>query len=67
VGQPALHELYADVRKRLGREVPINILTVRPATPDDIDLQRRYDETVGQRVRNRPQAPRSPAGPGAPI
>ena len=27
LGQPALHELYADLRERLGREVPINILT----------------------------------------
>jgi hypothetical protein len=49
-----LHELYADVRARLGRDVPINILTVRPATQDEIDLQRWHDEKVGQWVRNRP-------------
>ena len=54
LGQPALHELYADVRERLGRDVPINITTVRPATPGEIDLQRWHDEKVGQWVRNRP-------------
>ena len=37
LGQPALHELYADIRERLGREVPINILTVREATTEEID------------------------------
>jgi hypothetical protein len=54
LGQPALHEQFADIRARLGREVPINITTVRPATPDEIDLQRWHDETVGLWVRNRP-------------
>jgi len=28
VGAPALHELYADLRAKLGRDVPINICTV---------------------------------------
>jgi len=37
LGQGALYELYADVRERLGREVPIEIRTVRAASPDEIE------------------------------
>ena len=48
LGQVALHELYADVRERLARDVPINIVTVRPATPDEIDLNRWHGEMVDQ-------------------
>ena len=36
--KPALHDLYADIRRRLGREVPIMIHTVRPATSDEIQM-----------------------------
>jgi hypothetical protein len=32
LGYPALHELYAELRERLGKDVPINILIIRPAT-----------------------------------
>ena len=38
LGQPALHALYSDVRERLGRDVPIEIRTIREATQDEIDL-----------------------------
>ncbi len=38
LGQDALHELYADLRERLGREVPIEIRTIREATEDEIEL-----------------------------
>jgi hypothetical protein len=38
LGQPALYDLYADVRERLGKDVPIEIRTVREATQDEIDL-----------------------------
>ena len=38
LGQPALHALYADVRERLGKDVPIEIRTIREATQDEIDL-----------------------------
>ena len=38
VGHAALHALYADIRERMGREVPIEILIVRDATDDEIDL-----------------------------
>jgi hypothetical protein len=53
LGQPALHELYADVRARLGRDVPIIIRTVRPATPDEIDLNRWHGEMVDKWCHNR--------------
>ena len=38
LGRDALHDLYADLRERLGREVPIEIRTVREATEDEIEL-----------------------------
>jgi len=47
-GQAALHDLYADLRERLGREVPINILTVRPATDDEIELWRWHQESLAR-------------------
>ena len=48
LGHAALHDLYADLRERLGREVPINILTVRPATDDEIELWRWHHEAVSR-------------------
>jgi hypothetical protein len=48
LGQVALHDLYADVRERLNKAVPINILTVRPATREEIDLQRCHDEMMAR-------------------
>jgi hypothetical protein len=38
---PLLHELYADVRPKLGRDVPIEILTVRPATDAGATVRQR--------------------------
>ncbi len=46
--RPALHELYADLRERLGREVSIEIRTVRPATDDEIDLWKWHHEMVAR-------------------
>ena len=48
LGHAALHDLYADVRSRLGRDVPINILTVRPATGDEIELRRWHQEALAR-------------------
>jgi hypothetical protein len=59
LGRPALYELYADVRARLGREVPIEIHTVRPATTDEIDLMRWHNEMVAREAEY--QARRNPA------
>jgi hypothetical protein len=52
LGQLALHELYADLRAKLGREVPINILTIRPATDDEIQLWRWHQEMVAREQQN---------------
>ena len=38
LGYAALHDLYADVRERLGREVLIDIRIVREASADEIEL-----------------------------
>jgi len=46
LGHAALHELYADTRQRVGKDVPINIKTVRPATDDEIEFQRSHDGAV---------------------
>ena len=43
-GSAALCDLYADVRERNGRESPIQIRTVRPATDEEIELMRWHDE-----------------------
>jgi hypothetical protein len=48
LGQVALHELYADVRERLGRDVPIEIHTVRPATTDEVDMTTWHNEMVAR-------------------
>lgn len=46
LGQLDLHDLYADLRERLGREVPIEIHTARPATTDEIELMKWHREMV---------------------
>jgi hypothetical protein len=38
LGHAALHELYAEDRERLGKGAPINIVTIRPATSDEIEF-----------------------------
>ena len=38
LGSVALHDLYAGLREKLGRDVPITIYTVREATREEIDL-----------------------------
>ena len=48
LGQNALYDLYADLRAKLGHEVPINIQTVRPATEDEIQLWRWHHEMVAR-------------------
>lgn len=48
LGQTALHDLYADLRERYGRDVPINILTIRHATESEIELWRWHHEMVAR-------------------
>ena len=40
LGADGLKALHSDVEKRLGKDVPVNILVVRPATSDEIELDR---------------------------
>ena len=47
LGQPALQELYADVANRIGRDLPVEIRVVRPATDDEIELMNWHRETTG--------------------
>ena len=48
LGQPALHSLYADVRERLGKDVPIEIRTIREATQGEIDLWNWHHKMLKQ-------------------
>jgi len=50
LAKPMLHELYADIRERLGREVPINIHTVRPATNEEITQWNWHWEMVAKEM-----------------
>ena len=47
-GYAALYDLYADLRERLGKEVPITIHTVRLATADEIELMAWHNEMVAR-------------------
>jgi hypothetical protein len=47
-GYAELFELYSDIREQLGREVPIEIRTIRPATDDEIALMRWHDGMVAR-------------------
>ncbi len=48
LGQPALYDLYAELRERLGRDVPIEIRTIREATQDEIDLWNWHHKMLEQ-------------------
>lgn len=48
LGRVALHDLYADLRQRLGKDVPIEIRTVREATKEEIELCKWHDEMVAR-------------------
>ena len=51
LGRSALHDLYGDLRERLGKEVPIEIRTIREATQDEIDLWKWHHEMVARERR----------------
>jgi hypothetical protein len=53
LGQDALYELHADARERLGKDVPINVRKVRPATDQEIELQRFHDEAIASEAAAR--------------
>ena len=43
LARPLLEDLQAPVARRLGRAIPVEILTVRPATDGEIELARFHD------------------------
>jgi hypothetical protein len=45
---PALYELYADTRRKLGRDTPIQIHTVRLATAEEVELWKWHQEKVAE-------------------
>lgn len=48
LGLVALYDLYADLREKLGRDVPITIHTVREATREEIDLWTWHHEMLAK-------------------
>jgi hypothetical protein len=46
LGLIALREMFVDDAGPFAKEVPINIHTIRPATDDEIALQRAHDRNV---------------------
>ena len=53
VGYAALHALYADLRERLGKEVPIEIRTTREATTEEIELWNWHHQMLASESMNR--------------
>ncbi len=47
-GYTALHALYSDVCERLGRDVSIEIRTIREATTEEIELCNWHNEMVAR-------------------
>jgi len=58
-GHAALYELCADLRERLGRDVPIEIRTIRAATTEEIDMMKWHHEMLAREAAW--QARRNPA------
>jgi hypothetical protein len=48
LGQDALHALYADLRAKYGRDIPIEIRTVRLADEAEIDLWKFHQRMEDQ-------------------
>ncbi|GAA4446116.1 DUF4314 domain-containing protein [Novipirellula rosea] len=53
LGQNALYALYADLRAKHGRDIPIEIRTVRLATDDEIDLWQFHQRVLGEETVSR--------------
>ena len=48
LGQPALEELHADLGQQIGRDFPVEIHVVRPATGDETEMWKWHQELLGQ-------------------
>ncbi|MGE5195523.1 MAG: hypothetical protein ACM3U2_23770 [Deltaproteobacteria bacterium] len=47
LGKAALQQLHAEVAQHIGRDLPVEIHVVRPATEDEIELQNWHREMTG--------------------
>jgi hypothetical protein len=54
LGHQGLEQLHADIGQRLGKDVPVNVLVVRPATDDEIELDGWNQEMVASEVGHHP-------------
>jgi hypothetical protein len=48
LGQPALQELHAELGTQIGRDLPVEIHVVRPATDDEVEMWKWHQELLGQ-------------------
>jgi hypothetical protein len=48
LGRVGLEKLHAEVGRRLGNDLPVNNLVMRPATTDEIEFCRRGEEMLAQ-------------------
>jgi hypothetical protein len=48
LGQVALEKLYAEAGRQIGKNVPVNILVVRPAITDEIEFCRWGEEMLAR-------------------
>ena len=54
-GHPALHDLYAERSNRLGRDVPIHIVTIRPASSQEIELGKWHRAKLAEEAKHQPR------------
>jgi hypothetical protein len=47
-GAAALEELYVELRRQFDAEMPVYILTVRPAVSDEVEFSRWNEETLAR-------------------
>ena len=48
LGRVGLEKLHAEVGCRLGKDIPVEILVVRPATTDEIEFRRWGEEMLAR-------------------
>jgi hypothetical protein len=55
LGGVALGKLHANAGRRLGKDMPVDILVVRPATTDDVEFCRWGEEMLAQERAGKPR------------
>ena len=48
LGRVGLEKLHAYAGRRIGKDIPVNILVVRPATTDEIEFRRWGEEMLAR-------------------